>query len=91
MVSSPLFLFSGNLKLFSDSGELCYLNQQCEFRLGLFSECKNGQCACKDGSHYVVNENACFKSSSELRRLKNWFDNKKSFGNVRRGWLDEMI
>lgn len=49
----------------ADFGELCYLDQQCTFRLGLHSECQNGQCGCKDGSHYVVNENACFKSSSK--------------------------
>jgi hypothetical protein len=59
----------------ADYGELCYLNQQCEFRLGLHAECKNGQCACKEGiAHYVLNENACFKSSSKLRRSKK-FDN----------------
>lgn len=51
--------------LIADYGELCYLDQQCEFRLGLFAECKNGQCSCKDSSHYIVNENACFKSSSK--------------------------
>jgi hypothetical protein len=49
----------------ADYGELCYLDQQCAFRLGLHSECTNGQCSCKEGSHYIVNENACFKSSSE--------------------------
>lgn len=49
----------------ADYGELCYLDQQCEFRLGLHAECRNGQCSCKDGSHYIVNDNACFKSSSE--------------------------
>lgn len=50
----------------ADYGELCYLDQQCEFRLGLYAECKNSQCACKNDSHYVVNENACYKSSSKL-------------------------
>lgn len=49
----------------ADYGELCYMNKQCEFRLGLEAECRNGQCSCKDGAHYVVNENACFNSSSE--------------------------
>lgn len=53
----------------ADFGELCYLDQQCTFRLGLHSECQNGQCGCKDGSHYVVNENACFKSSSKSNGL----------------------
>lgn len=56
----------------ADYGELCYMDQQCEFRLGLFAECQNGQCSCKDGSHYIVNENACFKSSSELIFLWAW-------------------
>ena len=49
----------------ADYGELCYLKRQCEFRLGLNAECKNGQCSCRDGSHYVLNENACFNSSSK--------------------------
>jgi hypothetical protein len=49
----------------ADYGELCYMNKQCEYRLGLESECKNGQCSCKDGTHYNVNENACFNSSSK--------------------------
>ncbi|CRK92356.1 CLUMA_CG005932, isoform A [Clunio marinus] len=47
----------------ADYGELCYMDQQCEFRLGLYAECRNGQCACKSNAHYIVNENACFKSS----------------------------
>lgn len=54
----------------ADYGELCYLNQQCEFRLGTFSECKNSQCSCKDGSHYIVSENACVKSSSKISLLE---------------------
>lgn len=54
----------------ADYGELCYLNQQCEFRLGTFSECYNSQCSCKDGSHYIVNENACVKSSSKFSLLE---------------------
>lgn len=54
----------------ADYGELCYLNQQCEFRLGTFSECKNSQCSCKDGSHYIVAENACVKSSSKFSLLE---------------------
>lgn len=49
----------------ADYGELCYMNKQCEFRLGLEAECRNGQCSCKEGAHYVANENACFNSSSE--------------------------
>ena len=55
----------------ADYGELCYLDQQCEFRLGLQAECRNGQCSCRVGSHYIVSENACFKSSSKLR-VKNF-------------------
>lgn len=73
----------------ADYGELCYLDQQCAFRLGLHAECRNGQCGCKEGSHYVVNENACFTSSSELKiwiwersnnlSSKNIFHKKNSF------------
>lgn len=49
----------------ADYGELCYMNKQCEYRLGREALCKNGQCACKDGTHYNSNENACFNSSSK--------------------------
>lgn len=51
----------------ADYGELCYLDQQCAFRLGLHAECRNGQCSCKDGSHYIVSENACYKSSRKSK------------------------
>ncbi|CAH1727764.1 unnamed protein product [Chironomus riparius] len=47
----------------ADYGELCYMNEQCEFRLGKESFCNNGQCSCKSNSHYVITENACFNSS----------------------------
>jgi EB module len=56
----------------ADYGELCYLDQQCEFRLGLYAECRNSQCSCKNDSHYVVNENACYKSSSEQSHARDF-------------------
>lgn len=49
----------------ADFGELCYLNEQCTFRLGHESHCHNSQCSCRSGTHYVVEENGCFNSSSE--------------------------
>lgn len=49
----------------ADYGELCFMNEQCEFRLGKESFCVNQQCACKPRAHYVVAENACFNSSSK--------------------------
>lgn len=49
----------------ADYGELCYLSEQCQFRLGHESICFNRQCACRSGAHYVISENACFNSSSK--------------------------
>lgn len=51
----------------ADFGELCYMNEQCQFRLGHESHCddRTRQCACRTGAHYVLTENACFNSSSE--------------------------
>lgn len=49
----------------ADYGELCYLNEQCQFRLGHESHCFNRQCACRPGAHFVITENACFNSSSK--------------------------
>lgn len=50
----------------SDYEELCYLNEQCHYKLSLDAECRNSQCLCKTDSHYVKRENACYKSSSKF-------------------------
>ncbi|CAO1440051.1 unnamed protein product [Diamesa hyperborea] len=57
----------------SDYEELCYLNEQCHYKLSLDAECRNSQCLCKTDSHYVKRENACYKSSriGEYCRLTN--------------------
>lgn len=48
----------------SSINEECVFDEQCMHTLSTEAECWNNYCRCREGTHYVQRDKACYKSVS---------------------------